>query len=225
MGDGIGLNRGERMPFPDSAMNPGCGDMLCAKGESVRRAGERSRTGLIEPSNRFLGRGDMTGLRGGVDCDVGEGWVGDSERIGELVLIWRVNSVERAWAAVDRIVAGVPVCGDRDRASRVKLGLSLGDRDLLMFFFIGGDFHGGRLLPLPLLASGEGSRFGVGGCIKILRPPSSSCGEDIVKASEGWSCGSRLFGRRRGSGSSPSAVCLVVWMDCPEYEDVAEATR
>lgn len=83
IGEGFGLKRGERIPFPDSAIKPGCGDMLCASGESTRRAGERSRTGLIEPSNRFLGRGDTTGLRGGVVCDVGDGGgMGDSERFG-----------------------------------------------------------------------------------------------------------------------------------------------
>jgi hypothetical protein len=196
IGEGIGLNRGERMPLPDSAMKPGCGDMLWASGESTLRAGERSRTGLIEPSNRFLGRGDETGLRGGVDCDVGDGWMGDSERIGGLDPIWRVNSVDKVWASEDREVAEVPVCGDRDRVSRGKPAESLGERDLLAFFLTKGAFHGGRL-PL-LVATGDGSRCGVGGCINIFRPPSPSCGEGRVKSSEDWNFGSILFGRRRG---------------------------
>jgi hypothetical protein len=73
IGEGIGLNRGDRMPFPDSVMYPGNGEMLCASGDPILLEGERSRTGLLEPGNKDVGRGDNTGLRGGVVGDVGRG--------------------------------------------------------------------------------------------------------------------------------------------------------
>lgn len=78
-GEGTGLNRGDKIPFPDSEIAPGTGEMLCASGDPDLNAGERSLLGLPDKS---LGDGDRTGLRGGVDCDVASARVGESTRCG-----------------------------------------------------------------------------------------------------------------------------------------------
>jgi hypothetical protein len=140
-GEGIGLNRGDSMPFPDSATNPGTGDMLCASGDPTRSEGECSLRSFGEPGSKDFGDGANTGLRGGVECDVVGGDMIDSKCIRGLTPGSTEDSVCRASTKIGFNVFRSSNGGVWDPLERKIEGELVGERDLLCRVECA--FHGG----------------------------------------------------------------------------------
>jgi hypothetical protein len=151
-GEGIGLNRGDSMPFPDSATTPGTGDMLCASGDPTRSEGECSLRNLGEPGSRDFGEGASNGLRGGAECDVVGGDITDSKCIRRLTS-GRADSVCRASTKAGFNVYCSSNGGVRDPLERKGDGELVGERDLPCRVECA--IHGGSRVPVDSVGAPE----------------------------------------------------------------------